>query len=182
LLFLLLYGGFIMKQLKVFLIAFLAFGLCAGVPVSAQGHGRWRNDGFGRGPNPGWGSFSPPEKVKASGTLAIVRGSIAITSNDITYFARGLDRFVGFIDGFKEGAPVDVEGFARPFPQNDKIKLLEIQKMTLDGKEYDLAQGRGDGFTAYCWGPGSCFADGGFNRREMGRGRGGMRGGMMYGW
>ncbi len=105
--------------------------LCAATLVSAQGNNFWGRGGFDRRQNPGWGAFSRPktESVKFTGTLSIVRGSIAITGDDTTWFARGLNRFVGFIDGFKEGASVAIEGTALASPLNNKEKFLEIQKI-----------------------------------------------------
>ena len=129
---------------------------CAAVLVSAQGNnccrqGSFRQGFFPGGPRPqAWGYGSPrnstpsssPEKASVSGNLTIAQGMIAVTSGDITWLARGLDRYVGFIDGLKEGAQVTLEGYARPGPPNNKIKSLHVQKMTLNGKDYDLAQPR----------------------------------------
>ena len=78
------------------------------------------------------------EKVTVRGNLTIAGGMIAIKSDDITYFAAGLNRFTGFIDGLKEGANVTLEGMAMAGPGETKNKFLHVQKMTLNGKEYDL--------------------------------------------
>jgi hypothetical protein len=126
--------------------------VCAIALVSAQGNNRWRQDSFrGRPNSPSWGRdfyqgyFPPsPESVSVSGNLTIAQGMIAVTSNNITYLARGLNRYTGFIDGLKEGAAVTLEGYALPSPQNNKVKFLQVQKMTLNGKEYDLALPRHD--------------------------------------
>jgi hypothetical protein len=83
-----------------------------------------------------------PESVSVSGNLSISRGMIAITSGDTTYLVSGLNRYIGFIDGLKEGASVKLEGYARRSPQDEKVKFLQTQKMTLNGKEYDLAWSR----------------------------------------
>jgi hypothetical protein len=82
------------------------------------------------------------EDVKVSGNLAIQRGMIAVESGGITYLTAGLNRFVGFIDGLKEGARVTLEGRALPVPQDENAKFIQVQKMTLDGKEYDLGISR----------------------------------------
>jgi hypothetical protein len=73
-----------------------------------------------------------------TGKLPIVQGMIAVVSGDPTWLGRGLNRYVGFIDGLKEGAQVTLEGYAMPSPRNDKIKSLQAQKMTLNGKDYEL--------------------------------------------
>jgi len=69
---------------------------------------------------------------------------IAVIDKDTTYLARSLNRYTGFIDGLKEGAAVTLEGYALPSPQNNKVKILQVQKMTFNGKEYDLATPRRD--------------------------------------
>jgi len=69
---------------------------------------------------------------------------IAVIDKDTTYLAMSLNRYTGFIDGLKEGAAVTLEGYALPSPQNDKVKMLRVQKMTLNGKDYDLAWPRRD--------------------------------------
>ena len=87
---------------------------------------------------------SPPqaEDATVSGNLTLVKGMIAVKDNDVTYFAGGLHRFVGFIDGLKEGAAVTLEGKAVTFPQNEGVKFLRVQKLTLNGKDYDIAPPR----------------------------------------
>ena len=83
-----------------------------------------------------------PESVSINGNLAIVRGMIGINSGGVTYIAGGLNRFIGFIDGFREGASVTLEGSAFSVPQDDTIKFLRVQKMTLNGKDYEIAAPR----------------------------------------
>ncbi|MDR3248437.1 MAG: hypothetical protein LBT39_06590 [Treponema sp.] len=79
------------------------------------------------------------ETVNVTGDLTIVQGAIAVKSGDITYYAGGLQRFVGFIDGLKEGAQVTLEGRAVTSPRDSAAKFLRVSKLTLDGKDYDLA-------------------------------------------
>jgi hypothetical protein len=124
-----------MKRTALFFVAALA----AIAVVPAQGIRQ------GEGAFPGMRQFTPPapaaaEKVAVTGALSIVRGTIAVSSEGITYLTAGLDRYIGFIDGFKEGATVALEGTAASFPQDDKTKILRVNKMTFNGKEYDLAR------------------------------------------
>jgi len=119
--------------------------------VSAQGNSRRKQDTFnGKPHSPAWNRDSPrknlpsPESVNVSGNLTISQGMIAVIDKDTTYLAMSLNRYTGFIDGLKEGAAVTLEGYALPYPQNDKVKMLRVQKMTLNGKDYDLAWPRGD--------------------------------------
>jgi hypothetical protein len=135
-------GGFIMKRM----ILFFMLVSCAAALTFAQGNNRPGQNRFPGGPPP---VFRENDKNKAyprvtettsvSGNFTIAQGMIAVASNDITYLVRGLNRYIGFIDGLKEGATVTLEGYALPYPQNDKVKFLLAQKMTLNGKEYELA-------------------------------------------
>jgi hypothetical protein len=133
------------------IILFCMLALCAIALVSAQGNNRRKQDSFrGKQHSPSWGrGFSrgippSPESVSVSGNLIIAQGMIAVTSNDMTYLVMGLNRYTGFIDGLKEGAAVTLEGYALASPQNNKVKFLNAQKMTLNGKDYDLAWPRRD--------------------------------------
>jgi hypothetical protein len=113
------------------LLALLILGI-AGL-ASAQGRGR----GYGGG------AYPPPpaaETVSVTGNLTIVQGSIAVKSGDLTYLVPGLGRYVGFIDGLKDGARVSLEGSAITSPQDAKIKLLRATKLNIGGKDYDLAR------------------------------------------
>ncbi|MCL1837190.1 MAG: hypothetical protein FWG46_06570 [Treponema sp.] len=87
-----------------------------------------------------WPTRLQPESVSVSGNLAIVRGMIAVTDGGTVYIVDGLHRFVGFIDGLSEGAAVTLEGNAFPGLRDDTVKFLSVQKMTLNGKDYDLAR------------------------------------------
>jgi len=131
------------------IILFFTLVFCAAALVVAQGNNCCGPDRFSRGPHPyAWGQNSPrnqtprpsPENVSVSGNLTIAQGMIAVVSGDTTWLVRGLNRYVGFIDGLKEGAQVTLEGYAISSPRNDKIKLLQAQKMTLNGKDYELGR------------------------------------------
>jgi hypothetical protein len=134
-------------------ILFFTLAVCAIAMVFAQGNNRWgHGQGFSpRGPNnQSWNrgqqqrQFTPPESTSVSGNLTLLQGMIAVKSNDTTYLVRGINRYIGFIDGLKEGAAVTLEGFARPNPQDNKVKIMSVQKLTLNGKDYDIARPRGN--------------------------------------
>jgi len=133
------------------IILFCMLAVCAIAVVSAQGDNRRKQDASrGRQHPPAWGhnaprGFSPsPENVNVSGNLTIAQGMIAVIDKDTTYLIRGLNRYTGFIDGLKEGATVTLEGYALPSPQKNTVKILHVEKMTLNGKDYDLAMPRRD--------------------------------------
>ncbi|MDR1786547.1 MAG: hypothetical protein LBR23_08850, partial [Spirochaetaceae bacterium] len=54
-----------------------------------------------------------------------------------TYYAAGIQRLVGFIDGLKEGATVTLEGGAVSLPRDTDSYVLRVSKLTLNGKVYD---------------------------------------------
>jgi hypothetical protein len=130
-------------------ILFVTLVFCAAALVVAQGNNRRDPRHSPGGPRPyAWGQNTPrnqtprpaPESATVSGKLTIAQGMIAVVSDDTTWLVRGLNRHVGFIDGLKEGAQVTLEGYAMPSPRSDTIKSLRVQKMTLNGKDYELAR------------------------------------------
>ena len=65
------------------------------------------------------------------GTLKLERGMIALESNNTVYHVPVLNRYIGFIDGLKEGATASVEGYLfRGF--------ILPSKVTIAGKSYDF--------------------------------------------
>jgi len=73
------------------------------------------------------------------GALGLSNGRISVVSNNITYYVRGLERFVGFIDGLKEGAQVSIDGFAAaPKVEGQTDRLFRPVKLTLNGKTYEV--------------------------------------------
>jgi len=73
------------------------------------------------------------------GTLGLSNGRISVVDGNITYYVRGLGRFVGFIDGLKEGAQVSLNGYAStPAIEGQKDRLFYPVKLTLNGKNYEV--------------------------------------------
>ena len=125
-------------------LLFLMMVFCTITMIFAQGDTRQGQRRFnGQPPNSSQGRDRVPrnmETASVSGNLTIAQGMIAVKSGDVTYIAGGLQRFVGFIDGLKEGAAVTLEGNVSPAPRNESVKFLHVQKMTLNGKDYDLGR------------------------------------------
>jgi hypothetical protein len=97
-----------------------------------------------------------PATTTVEGTLGLSGGRIVLKSGGTSYYTRGLERFIGFIDGLKEGAQVSIEGYVSPPSlEGAAERLLFPVKLTLDGKEYEvgpaLAETRGRRYSA---GPG----------------------------
>ena len=82
----------------------------------------------------GWGSVTPPappETVRVEGALQLQNGHIVLSTGTAVYFVPGLMRYVGFIEGLREGARISAEGFASG-------NILQPTKLTVAGREYDF--------------------------------------------
>jgi hypothetical protein len=69
--------------------------------------------------------------VTIEGTLQLEKGLVAVASGDSVYMVPLLTRYIGFIEGLKEGTNVSVEGFKFN-------KVIQPTKITIDGKSYDF--------------------------------------------
>jgi hypothetical protein len=80
-----------------------------------------------------------PAPAAIKGTLGLSSGRIAVKSGGLTYYVRGLERFIGFIDGLKDGAQVSLEGYASaPSVEGHTERLFYPVKLTLNGKDYEV--------------------------------------------
>jgi hypothetical protein len=83
-----------------------------------------------------------PATSAVNGVLGLSGGRIVLKSADATYYTRGLERFIGFIDGLKDGAEAVVEGYVSPPSREGGAgsteRLLFPVKLTLNGKEYEV--------------------------------------------
>jgi len=76
-----------------------------------------------------------------SGTLKLNGERFSVVSGNITYNVRGLQRYVGVIDGLKEGAQVSLEGYAAdPAADGQRERQFTPVKITLNGKTYEVSQ------------------------------------------
>jgi hypothetical protein len=92
----------------------------------------------------GWGNASQP--ITVNGTLQLQNGQIAVAGGNAVYFVPSLGRYVGFIEGLKEGAGVSIDGYASG-------NYLEPSRITINGKSYDLAPNNlSQGWGGYGWG------------------------------
>jgi hypothetical protein len=118
-------------------IIFLALCvLAAAAAVSAQTGNRPVPDA-GRG-------FTPPAQETISGNLGISGGMISLESGGGLYYVAGLNRFIGFIDGLKEGAAVSLTGYAFDSPRLSGAKVFRAIELRLNGKSYELAPPAGE--------------------------------------
>jgi hypothetical protein len=71
--------------------------------------------------------------VTIEGVLKLEKGIVAVASGDSVYYVPILSRYIGFIEGLKEGTKVSVEGSKI----NDFIRPV---KVTINGKSYDFPE------------------------------------------
>ena len=71
------------------------------------------------------------ETVSIEGTLKLENGLVAVQSGDTVYRVPLLNRYIGFINGLKEGAKVSVEG-------NSFRNVIMPKKVVIDDKTYDF--------------------------------------------
>jgi len=78
--------------------------------------------------------------VSVEGTLKLEKGFVAVQNEESVYLVPMLNRYIGFIDGLKEGEKVSIEG--RGFKN-----MIQPLKVTIGEKSYDfIAPPRGSGF------------------------------------
>jgi len=78
--------------------------------------------------------------VSVEGTLKLEKGFVAVQNEESVYLVPMLNRYIGFIDGLKEGEKVSIEG--REFKNT-----IQPLKVTIGEKSYDfIASPRGSGF------------------------------------
>lgn len=119
-----------MKRLLALVIA----SLIVGGSLAAQNM-MPRNSGVGPAP-----ALQQGEVTKIEGRLELVNGFIAIKSRDKTYYLRGIQHLIGFVDGLKEGAQVKIEGYAVELAVAPEYAHMRVTKLTLGSKEYDVSQ------------------------------------------
>jgi hypothetical protein len=97
------------------------------------------------------------ETVTIDGTLQLEKGFVAVANGDSVYIVPMLNRYIGFIDGLKEGAKASVEGY-------EFKNSIRPVKITINGKSYDFTAGAGQG-----------IGNDELQRGDFGPGRGGMQ-------
>jgi hypothetical protein len=98
------------------------------------------------------------QTVTVDGILGLQNGDIVLVSGNTVYFVPHLARYVGFVDGLKEGARVSVQGYAGGY------NTLMPTAFTINGKSYDVSSFAMGG--GYCggYGAGRGHHGGGFGR------------------
>jgi hypothetical protein len=78
---------------------------------------------------------SAPQLTVINGNLQLVSGQIALIYQNRIYFIIGLDRYIGFIDGLKEGAYVILEGSIISIGANGEA-YFQVSTLALNGRKY----------------------------------------------
>jgi hypothetical protein len=109
---------------------------------------------------------STPATTSVNGTLTLKSGRIVLKEGSTIYYTRGLERFIGFIDGLQEGSQVTMEGYvSAPSIEGENERLFFPVKLTLNGKVYEVgptttAYGRGYYYGNPRTGRGACHRRG----------------------
>jgi hypothetical protein len=73
------------------------------------------------------------------GTVGLSNGAIAVTSGNITYYVKGLERYIGFIDALKADAQVTLEGYtSTPSIEGQTYRNFYPVQLTIGGKTYEV--------------------------------------------
>jgi len=78
------------------------------------------------------------KSVNITGTLQLEKGFVAVKSGDSVYSIPLLNRYIGFIDGLKEGNTISLEGY-------EFRNFIHPVKATINEKSYDFSMGRNQG-------------------------------------
>ena len=77
--------------------------------------------------------------ITISGTLGLSNGMISVESGNTTYIVRGLERYIGFIDGLNYGARVSLEGYDNtPSVDGQNNRSFLPVTLTISGKIYEI--------------------------------------------
>ncbi|GHU82814.1 hypothetical protein FACS189468_7410 [Spirochaetia bacterium] len=157
--------------MKKGIVFFLLFVLFSAGMLSAQPWGRWGAEPRGQ-----------PEQITVTGNLGLEKGRIALKDGNNIYYVFGIQRYIGFIDGLKEGASVTVDGSAVKINENPEARIVRVSKLTISGRVYDLApadnerQNAVPGQGSDSWGPSGNWGPGGpWGSRSQMRGPGNRR-------
>ncbi|MDR0302248.1 MAG: hypothetical protein LBI04_08065 [Treponema sp.] len=112
-----------MKKLTIFLLVSVLF---AGTAFAQKDDTRQNRDNRNRNDRK-----REAATVTVEGVLQLEKGVVAVASGDSVYYVPMLTRYIGFIDGLKEGTKVSVQGF-------QSKSLIRPVKVTINGKSYDF--------------------------------------------
>jgi hypothetical protein len=174
-------------------------GLISVASLAAEGaQERWGGSDPANAQRPYYNS----ERVNVEGTVELTASGVELEANDGKHYELMYPRFLAEDVEVKDGQNVAVEGYLVPGPRwgwGEEENHLRVEKVTIDGKDYDLASRFGPGYGSRTggWGPGACWGNGAgaYGPQSGGYGPGahgprggyggrghGMRGGSGYRW
>jgi hypothetical protein len=108
-----------------------------------------------------------PQTVTIEGTVQLQNGQFAIASGNTVFYCPRIGRYVGSIDGLKEGSRITVEGYVSG-------NVLQPVKMTANGRPYVFLANNSGGYDCYGYGGGygdcgACPYGGGYGASMRGR-------------
>ena len=115
------------------IVVLVAIAAIAASAVAAQGmrSGMW---------NQAPATEVAQDLVKVDGRLSLVNGHPAVVAAGKTYYVRIPGMLYGYLDTLKDGAAVKLEGYARSVPLAADTFVLQVVKLNVGGKDYDLGQ------------------------------------------
>jgi len=122
-----------MKKLIIIpIIAVLIAGMVSAEPIKEQRNSKEKADQLrDNGIRSRNGRARENTSVSVEGTLKLEKGFIAVENADNVYLVPMLNRYIGFINGLREGSKVSVEGY-------EFNNMIRPTKLTVEGKSYDF--------------------------------------------
>src|SRR6056297_1434111 len=131
-------------------------------------------------------SYYNSERLSVEGTARLTASGVELQASDGKEYELMYPRYLAEDVQVRDGQTVSVEGYLVPGPRWDWGKdenHLRVDKVTIGGKEYDLAASFGP--REGTWGPGACWGNSGYDpgtRNPRGGGYGNRGPGMMGRW
>ncbi len=115
------------------IVVLVAIAAIAASAVAAQGMrpGMW---------NQAPATEAAQEVVKVDGKLSLVNGHPAVVTAGKTYYVRIPGMLYGYLETLKDGAAVKLEGYAASVPLTENTFVLQVTKLNVGNKDYDLGQ------------------------------------------
>lgn len=147
-----------MKRIIMLSVMVAIIGMFSITVLAAEGaQERW--DGPTQNP------YYNSERLSVEGTARLTASGVELKATDGKEYELMYPRYLAEDVQVKDGQRVAVEGYLVPGPRwevGEDENHLRVEKVTIDGKEYDLAASFGPGYgpRGGAWGPGACWGYG----------------------
>jgi len=122
------------KILFCLVIAILIAGTIFAQPIKEQRNPpapKANSEQLRETPQPKSNRVREDNSITVEGALKLEKGFVAVENKDTVYIVPMLNRYIGFINGLKEGANVSIEGYKFN-------NMIRPSKVTIEGKSYDF--------------------------------------------